>query len=187
MLGIEVTEEETWQLSRLWQDNYETFIQTSGLYRTSTPNIIMVRPEKTSDDYVFYIRYYKQNYTSIAEAKSYSELEDKYSYNLELILEQFDEKFASSEQAFNDKFLRVFGDNYKTVLDTMPDALMFGKETLAQLFGGMGYFYGPIRILNESDPSGKLWYYDEPGGLFTCTPSRPYFPRGFLWDEGFHS
>jgi mannosyl-oligosaccharide glucosidase len=59
-----------------------------------------------------------------------------------------------------------------------------GKEALANLLGGIGYFYGPIRILNETDGT---WYYDEPAGLFTATPSRPYFPRGFLWDEGFHS
>ena len=69
----------------------------------------------------------------------------------------------------------------------MPDAYTFAKETVSNLFGGMGHFYGPIRILDESDPSGKTWYYDDPAHLFTCTPSRPYFPRGFLWDEGFHS
>ena len=69
----------------------------------------------------------------------------------------------------------------------MPLAHTFAKETLSNLFGGMGHFYGRIRILDESDPSGKTWYYYDPAHLFTCTPSRPYFPRGFLWDEGFHS
>lgn len=69
----------------------------------------------------------------------------------------------------------------------MPNVLQFSKQALANLFGGMGYFYGPIRIMDQTDPTGKKWFYDQPAGLFTCTPSRPYFPRGFLWDEGFHS
>lgn len=59
-----------------------------------------------------------------------------------------------------------------------------GREALANLLGGIGYFYGPIRIKNDTDGT---WKYDNPTGLFTATPSRVVFPRGFLWDEGFHS
>ena len=102
-------------------------------------------------------------------------------------MSDFNEKIGISKNNFDSRYLSVFGTGYTEFVDTMPKSLAFGKEALANLFGGLGYFYGPIRIIDESDPSGKTWYYDEPAGLFTCTPSRPYFPRGFLWDEGFHS
>jgi len=106
--------------------------------------------------------------------------------NFTKVVAQFDQDMQTAEGYFNAKYEAVFGDGYKDFVDTMPDALAFGKEALANLLGGMGYFYGPIRIINISDPN-RTWYYDEPTGLFTCTPSRTAFPRGFLWDEGFHS
>ena len=61
------------------------------------------------------------------------------------------------------------------------------KAALANLLGGVGYFYGASRVAIRNAHGGQenvaeLW----PAPLFTAVPSRPFFPRGFLWDEGFH-
>ncbi|GJP65120.1 hypothetical protein CLOP_g22023 [Closterium sp. NIES-67] len=64
------------------------------------------------------------------------------------------------------------------------------KASLSSLVGGMGYFYGQSRIAippHLKTPGDPLPYWQYwPAALFTATPSRPVFPRGFLWDEGFH-
>jgi hypothetical protein len=74
---------------------------------------------------------------------------------------------------------------------------------LSNLIGGIGFFHGDDVVDRSAAPE-----YDEenegfweetaeararaqpvlegPKDLFTCVPSRPFFPRGFLWDEGFH-
>ncbi|EFQ97264.1 mannosyl-oligosaccharide glucosidase [Nannizzia gypsea CBS 118893] len=84
-----------------------------------------------------------------------------------------------------------------------PEYLRFSKEMLSNLVGGIGYFYGDSIVDRSYAPE-----YDEenegfweeaaearsrakliptnPSELFTSVPSRPFFPRGFLWDEGFH-
>jgi mannosyl-oligosaccharide glucosidase len=64
------------------------------------------------------------------------------------------------------------------------------KAALSNLLGGIGYWYG--RSLVKVKAGGALTrvtsavlQMDEVT-LFSAVPSRSAFPRGFLWDEGFH-
>ncbi|XP_068230220.1 mannosyl-oligosaccharide glucosidase [Palaemon carinicauda] len=78
----------------------------------------------------------------------------------------FKEKFALEEKGFSE------------------EEVSFAKAALSNMIGGIGYFYGSSKVLGEynSDP---VPYWKAP--LYTSVPSRSFFPRGFLWDEGFHN
>jgi hypothetical protein len=56
----------------------------------------------------------------------------------------------------------------------------WGNLFLAHIFI-ISYFYGQSIVQIEDTPQ-----LAPPAALFTAVPSRPFFPRGFLWDEGFH-
>ena len=74
---------------------------------------------------------------------------------------------------------------------------------LSNLVGGIGYFYGDSLVDRSYAPEYEeedegFWEQaaeareraqlipDNPTELFSTVPSRAFFPRGFLWDEGFH-
>lgn len=84
-----------------------------------------------------------------------------------------------------------------------PKYLEFSKSMFSNLIGGIGYFYGDQLVDRSYAPeydeeNEGFWREAEeargrnsqklegPYELFTSIPSRPFFPRGFLWDEGFH-
>ncbi|RLV88925.1 Mannosyl-oligosaccharide glucosidase [Spathaspora sp. JA1] len=68
----------------------------------------------------------------------------------------------------------------------------FAQEIISGLLGGTSYFYGDQLVdretsLDEQEQGTSLvGTLEGPSELFTLVPSRPFFPRGFLWDEGFH-
>lgn len=116
------------------------------------------------------------------------------------IAESLTEGAASSSLAFLERFDKVLSP--QTPFDS-PKYSEFSKAMFSNLVGGIGYFHGSDVVDRSAAPE-----YDEenegfweetaearsrakpvlegPKELFTCIPSRPFFPRGFLWDEGFH-
>jgi len=109
------------------------------------------------------------------------------------------EYLGLSQKEFEERFSTVFPLN-KT--EYQQEHKQFAMSILSNLIGGIGYFYGqnrikitdavgnsnPDRRLNEhhTTDSGKWVFSEGKNSLFTATPSRKYFPRGFVWDEGFH-
>lgn len=62
--------------------------------------------------------------------------------------------------------------------------LDFAAAALAAQLGSLGFFYGQTTV--ASGVSGGEAERTPPAPLLAVVPSRPFFPRGFLWDDGFH-
>ncbi|KAH7318331.1 family 63 glycoside hydrolase [Stachybotrys elegans] len=110
------------------------------------------------------------------------------------------EQLKLSSKSFSDRFSRIF--DFKAPF-TAAKYHAFGKSMFSNLLGGVGYFHGH-QLIDRSyateydEDSERFWEeaaearsrgaqkLEGPYELYTSVPSRPFFPRGFLWDEGFH-
>jgi len=107
---------------------------------------------------------------------------------------------ATTSQGFKKKFASIFTP--KSPFDA-PKYTKYSQAMLSNLVGGIGYFHGDSLVDRSYAPEYEEeneGFWEEaaaaqaqaqinregPAELFTCVPSRPFFPRGFLWDEGFH-
>ncbi|XP_014217057.1 mannosyl-oligosaccharide glucosidase GCS1-like [Copidosoma floridanum] len=94
--------------------------------------------------------------------------------------ENYPKALVSHEREFDDKFERVFKLREKGFDDERID---FAKLAFSNMIGSVGYFFGSSQVQSEHTQR-PVPYWRAP--LFTGVPSRSFFPRGFLWDEGFH-
>lgn len=111
------------------------------------------------------------------------------------------ERISSVTTIFSKRFTEVFKPKAPFTDKKYEE---FSKSMFSNLVGGIGYFYGNTRVdrsyASEYEEESEGFWEEaaeararnvvgvskDPSELFTCIPSRPFFPRGFLWDEGFH-
>ena len=108
--------------------------------------------------------------------ESGSHLKRELSLSGKLFLKHLEVKKQSYDQKFEEIF-NLSGKGYS------KEEVSFAKAALSNMIGGIGYFYGNslIKTSNSKEPY-EYWKAE----LLTAVPSRSFFPRGFLWDEGFH-
>ena len=92
----------------------------------------------------------------------------------------FQENLMKHSDQFERKFERKFKLRKKGY---STDEIIFAQATLSNALGGIGYFHGSSKVTSDLIKL-PVDYWE--GSLYTGVPSRSFFPRGFLWDEGFH-
>ncbi|KOS21346.1 putative mannosyl-oligosaccharide glucosidase [Escovopsis weberi] len=109
-------------------------------------------------------------------------------------------EIRATSRSFGERFASVFSFQAPYAADKYR---RFGQSLFSSLLGGVGYFHGHQVIdrsyAEEYEEEGDGFWEDAaaarargaqqfegPYELFTAVPSRSFFPRGFLWDEGFH-
>ncbi len=147
--------------------------------------------KNTSIDVIYYENNgYFSDDVDVEEAKTM--WDNVFSQKL-LIQPKFDDLIIVKKKNFNEKFDNIF--NLKSKKFTSQE-LDVARAALSNVLGGIGWFYGKPRIGNGIDINGTGHIVplrqtfnsnsDNNISLLTATPSRTSFPRGFLWDEGFH-
>ncbi|OCK78107.1 glycoside hydrolase family 63 protein [Lepidopterella palustris CBS 459.81] len=114
--------------------------------------------------------------------------------------EDLTKQIRSVKKNFSSRFSKIFKPNAPFLKGRYEE---FSKSLFSNLIGGIGYFYGDSRVDRSYDSAydeDNEGFWEEaaeargknpaelegPSELYTSIPSRPFFPRGFLWDEGFH-
>lgn len=193
--GIEVSEEVTDSLFVAFKFTLPPGQRLIFHYRSSPASV----PESVSSGDIV------NSWTEKSYA-SYQSFEERFSHLMRDSKQLSEEKDGAMNDAEMDAILtNVFGDAEETTAsgnksEDGEEKVLFQaddveaiKIALSSLLGGMGTFMGQATISPEIVDTVEAHRSHAalnmtPGRmtLTTATPSRTVFPRGFLWDEGFH-
>lgn len=100
---------------------------------------------------------------------------------VELSGSEYDSLLVEYHSKFSEKFEETFKLKEKNFSSS---AILTAQCALSNMLGGIGFFTGQSIVRSQSSKEPALYW---PANLYTSVPSRSFFPRGFLWDEGFHN
>ena len=181
--GLTVPTEMMWQMRKIYatmlQKEVQQFIEEYGDSSLDIPvysifslnnqykegaNVHLV--QKTfQGDFSFNIKFHPAD--SLADKKKYAEFFDQ----------PFKQRFTNLMLKQEDKFNNAYTLN-KPFNEMMYHT--FANELLSSVSGGIGFFHGDSVIDSDYGIAQS-----QPRSLFSGTPSRTFFPRGFYWDQGF--
>lgn len=94
------------------------------------------------------------------------------------------DQYTTALSAKKKEFEEIFEKKYHLKEKGFSDSeIVFARNALSNMLGSIGYFYGSSKVQSKYTKD-SVPYWKAP--LYTTVPSRSFFPRGFLWDEGFH-
>ncbi|KAL5275817.1 MOGS family protein [Megaselia abdita] len=132
------------------------------------PNFIALQLTFDSD-FTIDISYQSSSSLTLGGEETSPPVKKEYTKLLSEKVANFDSKFES--------LYKLKSKNFS------EEDISFAKYALSNLIGGIGYFYGASKVQSVYT-ANPVPYWKAP--LYTAVPSRSFFPRGFLWDEGFH-
>ena len=103
--------------------------------------------------------------------------------NSDSAVPDFDTTFIQRKNDFQTNFSTLFPIDPSDVAYPYLD---MGREGLSNMLGSISYWHGFSNSTGSCLPEGQTYEYG-PLDLISGVPSRPGFPRGFLWDDGFHN
>ena len=87
------------------------------------------------------------------------------------------QRVKEEQKRFQSRFSEVFN-----LADFSAEQQAAAQSAISNLVGSVSYFVGDTIQMNSKGERVRT----PKGELLTCIPGRSFFPRGFVWDEGFH-